>query len=106
MNKMGVFMIPLTGAQRKYLRGLANPLKPTIMIGKNGLSDQVFAAIGSALDSHELIKVKFLEFKEEKKDLAHTIELKMQCEMAGMIGHVAIFYRPKKEQAERQITLP
>jgi len=99
-------MIKLTGAQRKYLRGLANPLKPTILIGKSGLSLQVLAAIDSALDSHELVKLKFIEFKEEKKELARVIEQKMDCEMAGMIGHVAIFYRPNKDQDKRKITLP
>jgi RNA-binding protein len=99
-------MQKLTGTQRKYLRGLANPLKPIIMIGKSGLSPEVLAAIDSALDIHELIKLKFIEFKEEKKELARTIEEKMDCEMAGMIGHVAIFYRPNREQDKRKITLP
>ena len=30
---------PLTGAQRKHLRGLANPLKALVQVGEAGLSD-------------------------------------------------------------------
>jgi RNA-binding protein len=99
-------MSTLTGSQRRFLRGLANPLKPVIQIGKNGLTAQVMDAINAALDDHELIKVRFLELKEEKKTLSTEIAGKTQSELAGLIGHIAIFYRKNTDPEKRKINLP
>lgn len=99
-------MSTLTGYQRRYLRGLANPLKPVILIGKSGLTGQVIDAIDAALADHELIKVRFLELKEERKQLSAEIAGKTGSELAGLIGHVALFYRRNSDPAKRKIQLP
>ena len=99
-------MEKLKGSQRRFLRGLANRLKPHIHIGKNGLSDQVFSAIEEALEDHELIKVRFLEFKQEKKELSLDIEKQCRCELVGMVGHVALFYRQQTDPEKQKIKLP
>ena len=99
-------MVPLQGFQKKHLRGLANTLKSVIFIGKNGLNDEVLEAINEALESHELIKVKFIDFKKERKELSQKIENQNSCQMAGMIGHVAIFYRQQEDLKKRKIKLP
>ena len=44
--------------QKRYLRGLAHPLKPVVMLGNKGLTDNVHAEIDNALSRHELIKIK------------------------------------------------
>jgi len=85
---------------------LANPLKPIVFIGKGGLTPQVSDAINEALQKQELIKVKFIEFKEEKKELSREIEEKSHSILAGMIGHVAIFYRQHPDKEKRKIQLP
>jgi RNA-binding protein len=99
-------MMTLRGAQRKYLRGLANLMQPLVYIGKNGLSEPVIAAINEGMEDHELVKVKFLEFKDEKKMLASEIESKTGGSCVGMIGHVAIFYRQQRDPGKRMIKLP
>ena len=99
-------MMELRGAQRKYLRGLANLMQPIVYIGKNGLSGAVIAAIDEGMDDHELVKIKFLEFKDEKKALASEIENKTGGSCVGMIGHVAIFYRQHRDPGNRAIKLP
>jgi len=96
----------LKPSQKKYLRGLANSLKPIVFIGKGGLTSQVFDAIDEALQKHELIKVKFLEFKDDKEKLSREIEEKGHCILAGMIGHVAIFYRQHPDKEKRKVQLP
>ena len=40
---------PLEGFQRRYLRGLANPLKPLVQVGEGGLSESVISALDDAL---------------------------------------------------------
>jgi len=98
-------MQQLTGAQRRYLRGQGSLIKPHVFIGKNGLAEQVVRAIDEALDDHELIKVRFLEFKEEKKDLGADIAKLCNCEMVGMIGHIALFFRQNKDPEKRVLSL-
>ena len=48
----------LSNTRRKELKKKAYPLKPIIMIGQKGLTDAVIAEIDSALDTHELIKIR------------------------------------------------
>ncbi|NGZ05598.1 MAG: ribosome assembly RNA-binding protein YhbY [Magnetococcales bacterium] len=96
----------LTSGQRKYLRGLAHALQPVVWIGREGLSPAVLLELERTLTDHELIKVKFNEFKEEKQELAAEIVDQTMSVMAGMIGHVAIFYRPRPELEKRTIRLP
>ena len=99
-------MQQLTSSQRRYLRGQGSLIRPHIHIGKNGLAEQVISAIDEALDDHELIKVRFLEFKQEKKELSADIEKICNCEMVGMIGHVAVFFRRHDDPDKRKISLP
>lgn len=99
-------MEKLKGSQRRFLRSQANTMKPMVHIGKNGLSEQVVAAINEALDDHELIKIRFLDYKDQKKELSAEIEKTCHCEMVGMIGHVALFYRQQTDPEKRVIKLP
>src|SRR5438477_8920180 len=79
----------LTGAQRRYLRGLANPLKPVVMIGKGGLTDSVRATVEQTLATRELIKIKFVALKAEKKALIAELASATGSEVVGVIGHTA-----------------
>jgi len=93
----------LKGSQRKHLRELAHRMDPIIQIGKRGITGEVKKQIDKALTDHELIKIRFNEFKDEKKDLSASIADETGSELVGMIGHVAIFYRenPEKEKKIR-----
>jgi RNA-binding protein len=51
-----------------------------VQIGKNGLTDQLFVAVDIALNAHELIKIKFLIFQEQKKELSQEIAERLNCE--------------------------
>ena len=101
-------MKKLAGFQTKYLRGLAHGLKPVVFIGQKGVTDALIASIEQAFDRYELIKIKFIDFKEkrQKKEIAEAIEVKTDCLLAGMIGHVAIFYRQHDDPEKRKIGLP
>jgi RNA-binding protein len=98
-------MNPLTSGERKYLRSLAHALDPVIWIGKEGVNDNLVAATNSALESHELIKVKFQAFKEVKQRLTQELAEKTESEVAGIIGHVAVLYRQQPDEAKRRIDL-
>ena len=57
-------MNKLKGFEKKYLRGLAHGMKPVVLVGQKGLTDELIKSTNQALDTHELIKIKFIEFKE------------------------------------------
>ena len=98
----------LSGQARKYLRGLAHSLKPVVLIGQKGTSATVSHALEQALLKHELVKVKFIEgkTKDQKNRKIRILEKDTGATMVGMIGHIAIFYRPNPEADKRKITLP
>ncbi len=98
-------MKKLKGSQRTYLRGLAHSMKPVIQIGKNGLTPEILQAVREALQAHELIKIKFMEFKEERKSLSKTIEAETGAELVGLIGHVAIYYLQHPDPEKRKIPI-
>ncbi len=101
-------MKELKGSQKKYLRGLAHNLNPSAFIGQKGLTKALIEEIDNALEAAELIKVKFNDFKDKENKNSLTSEIsKATCShIAGMIGHVAILYRPCKDQEKQQIKLP
>ncbi len=99
-------MEKLTGRQRRYLRGLAHGLKPVVQIGKNGLTDSVYESLGEALGHHELIKVRFVDFKDQKRQACEEIDARLGSACVATIGHVAVFYRRAAEPDERKIELP
>ncbi|MBT7697352.1 MAG: YhbY family RNA-binding protein [Desulfobacterales bacterium] len=101
-------MDKLRGFQRKYLRSLAHNIKPVVLIGQKGMTESVISSVDESLNKHELIKIKFIEFKEKtkKKEISEIIEKKTLGEMVGMIGHIAIFYRQNADPEKRNIVLP
>ena len=101
-------MNELKVSQKKYLRGLAHNLNPSAFVGQKGLTEALIEEIDNALEAAELIKVKFNDFKdkENKNSLTSKISEATKSHIAGMIGHVAILYRPCKNQEKQQIKLP
>lgn len=77
-------------------------MKATLKIGKEGLSPQFLAALDDALKHHELVKVKFDEFKEQKKELAPQLAEKSNSHLVTRVGNVAVLYRQKAVEEERQ----
>lgn len=97
--------MPLTPAQRRYLRGLAHPLKPVLMLGDKGVTPSVLAELDHALDDHELIKVKLFGEDRSKRKMSLTQLLEASgAERVQAIGHVAVLYRRNDEQP--RIALP
>ncbi|MFH1082849.1 MAG: ribosome assembly RNA-binding protein YhbY [Pseudomonadota bacterium] len=101
-------MKKLEGFQRKYLRGLAHSLKPVVLIGQKGLTAEVLRSAKQAVERHELIKVKFHDFKEkeQKAELIELLEQETGSEIVGVTGHTTIFFRQQSDPEKRKISLP
>ena len=98
-------METLKGSQRKNLRAQAHQLKPLVTIGAKGVTDQLVGSVDIALNDHELIKVKFGEFKEAKKEISEEIAEATKSELVGLIGNIAIFYRRHPDPEKRKIKI-
>ena len=83
-------------------------MKPVVFIGQKGLTDSVVQSTNEALNKHELIKIKFVDFKakDQKKEIIETIVANANCLLVGMIGHIAIFFRQHSDPEKRKIKLP
>jgi RNA-binding protein len=101
-------MKTLKGFEKKYLRGLAHDLRPVVLIGKEGITDGIVRAADEGLCQHELIKIKFNEFKEKEQKEPLTDELvdRTGSALIGTIGHTAILFRPQTDPVKRRIHLP
>src|SRR6266446_8584092 len=88
-------MIPLTNAQIRAFKARTQRLKATLKVGKNGISPQFLAALDDALGQHELIKVKFDDFKDQEKELSPQLAEKSRSHLVTRIGNVVVLYRSK-----------
>jgi len=95
----------LKGSQRTRLRGLAHGYRPAVQIGKAGLTESVVTAIDDALTASELIKVQIFTARGERQQIAAAIEERLDCECAGAVGRMAIFYRQQPDPEKRRIDI-
>ena len=95
----------ITSKQRSKLRSLAHHLKPVINIGKAGITDGCLDSISQALDSHELIKVKFLQNKDAKKDLKDRLIDNLHASIVGEVGNTFIIYRQNEDKDKRKYSV-
>jgi RNA-binding protein len=96
----------LAGYQRRALRAQAHDLQPIAFVGKDGIGEGVVQSVSEALSAHELIKVRFVDLKRERRDAAQELADAVDAAVAGVVGHVAILYRPHPDVARRRIELP
>lgn len=94
---------PLSNPQLRKLKARAQRLEPILRIGKGGLSDPFLKSVDQALDSHELVKIKFSDFKEQKKELAPVLAEKTSSALVMQVGNVVVLYREQPDPARRQI---
>jgi RNA-binding protein len=88
-------MDKLSNSQIRELKARAQRMKATIKVGKEGLSDKFIAALNAALQHHELLKVKFDDFKDQKKELAPEMAARSGSHLVTRVGNVAVLFRPK-----------
>ena len=96
------FMIELTSKQRKFLEKSAHSINPVVIVGQNGVTPAVEEMTKVSLASHELIKISFNEFKEEKRTLAEALAEKCSSVLVRIIGNKAILYRPAEKPSDRK----
>ena len=92
----------LNSRQKKNLRAKAHNLKPIVLVGKAGVTVGCIQSIDEVIESQELIKVKFLEHKDDKKSLSDEIAEKTNSEIVGNIGHTIILFRQNLDKEKQK----
>jgi RNA-binding protein len=88
----------LSEKQKKYLRRLAHPMSPVVMLGNAGLTDGVVNELDRALTDHELVKVAARVGARAARDEAlHALASRTSAELVQRVGHVGVFYRRRAE---------
>lgn len=90
----------LSSGQIKRLRaeGHRLKLKPVVIIGQKGLSENLHLEIDSALNHHELLKLRIPSLdKPGKRELAKQICDHHNAALVETIGSIIVIYRPNNE---------
>jgi RNA-binding protein len=91
-------MLKLSPAQRQYLKGLAHPLSPVVIIGEKGLTEAVLKETERALKAHELIKIKAGSGeKETRTQWLEQICSELDASPVQQIGKTLVIYRPAEK---------
>jgi RNA-binding protein len=86
---------PLTNSQIRKFKAAAPLLPAMLKVGKAGLSEGFIKSVDTTLARHELVKIKFTDFKEQKKELAPLLAEKTASHLIMRVGNVVVLHRPK-----------
>lgn len=102
-----MYELPLSGAQKSFLRSLGQTLPDHLKIGRAGLTPAFFVELQNRLRAHELVKLRFLGAdRDERAALSAQIADEGRCLLVGAVGHTALFYRQNPDPRAREVVLP
>jgi RNA-binding protein len=85
---------------RRELRARGHTLKPVVSIGNAGLSEAVLRELELSIEHHELMKVRIGGAeREQRRQMIAAICEQLGAELVQAVGHIALIYRKRKEQA-------
>lgn len=85
----------LTPQNIRTLRGLAHHLKPVLMIGQQGITDNLLNELEIVLNTHELIKVSIASAqRNERKEITEQLCSHSGAVLVQNIGKISVLYRP------------
>ena len=92
-------MAALSIQERKRLRQIGHALNPVVMIGGQGLTENVIEEINRALNDHELIKVKIAgEDRDVRQAVIEAIVESTTAEAVQKIGKIVLLYKKAAKQ--------
>ncbi|HVW65538.1 MAG TPA: YhbY family RNA-binding protein [Nitrosospira sp.] len=93
-------MLALTPAHRRMLAATAHGMRPVVMIGEAGLSENVMHELDLGLKSHQLIKVRVsIGERKIRNGLLEEICRRLAAAPVQHIGKILVIYRPEPKGA-------
>lgn len=96
-------MVEINGKQRRKLEKMAHSLDPVVIVGQSGVTQNIINMVKECLNTHELIKVKYNEYQDQKYEMTNQIVEGSDSVLIRVIGNIAILYRPNDDEKKRRI---
>ena len=91
-------MLTLAVSERLALKGRAQALSPTVMIGNAGLTESVLKEIAQTLKTHELIKIRVMsDDRALRETMLESICTQLDAAPVQHIGKILVIYKPNPE---------
>ncbi len=96
----------LTSKQRAQLRGIANSIDTIVIIGKDGITENLAKQANDALEAREIIKCKVLENSMlTAREACEELSRLTRSEQVQVIGTKFVLYRQHYDKSKRKIEL-
>ena len=96
----------LTSKQRAQLRGIANTLDTIVIIGKDGITENLIKQANDALEAREIIKCRVLENSLiTAREACDELSRLTRSEQVQVIGSKFVLYRQHYDKSKRKIEL-
>lgn len=94
----------LTNNQKKYLRGIAHNINPMIIIGANGITENLMKELEGTLEHHEILKIKMASADhDDRKQIVDYILEQTGALLVQTIGKICVIYR---QSDDTELPLP
>ena len=94
----------MTGKERAKLRSLANSYETILLVGKNGVTDDVVKQAKEAVEAREMIKGKVHETCElTPREVCGILCEKLGAEPIQVIGTKFVIYRQNRDPEKRVV---
>lgn len=91
----------ITSKIKRRIKRELDAKKPTVLIGKNGISNEVLAEIDGQLERTEMMKVKILKTalkRNNTRSIVNRIAEQTESILVGVKGHTFLLYRKKEKK--------
>ena len=96
----------LTSKQRAQLRGVANSIDTIVIIGKDGITENLVKQANDALEAREIIKCRVLENSMlTAREACDELSRLTRSEQVQVIGTKFVLYRQHYDKSKRKIEL-
>ena len=96
----------LTSKQRAQLRSIANSIDTIVIIGKDGITENLVKQANDALEAREIIKCRVLENSMlTAREACDELSRLTRSEQVQVIGTKFVLYRQHYDKSKRKIEL-
>lgn len=94
----------ITTRQRSSLRAKAHNLTPVVIVGKEGVTEQVLKSVNDVLETRELIKIRLLNnCSVTTREVSAIMCEKLNAEGVQCIGSIVVIYRKSSKKGIEHI---
>ena len=95
----------LNSKERATLRGIASTIDATVIVGKDGLTENVLKQIEDQLYVREMVKISVLDGADlSARDYLHEVASKLSAEEVCSIGRKFVVYKLSNKKGIKHIS--